>query len=67
MTRRQLEDALLAFELIERRVWLALTVGQAIVAAVCAVHNAPWPLPAGLSGSSSLTAAVLAVGHRRVR
>ncbi len=63
--RAQLEDALLAFELTERRVWLALSVGQAITAAICAVHNSPWPLPAGLGGSSSLTAAVSTLGRRR--
>jgi hypothetical protein len=66
-TRKQLEDALLAFELTERRVWLALSVWQALVAAVCAVHNSPWPLSAGLGGSSSLTAAVSALGRRRGR
>ncbi len=46
-TREKLELALLGVELIERVVWLALSVGLAVVAAICALRGSPWPLPAG--------------------
>jgi hypothetical protein len=46
-SRDEIEVALLAFELTERRVALALSVAMAIVAVLCALRGSPWPLPAG--------------------
>jgi hypothetical protein len=46
-TRDEVEVALLAFELTERRVALALYVAMTIVAVVCALCGSPWPIPAG--------------------
>ncbi len=70
-TRREIEDALLAFELTERRVevarqliLLAVTVALAAVTVLCALHGAPWPVSAGTGGSSGLTAAFSALSRR---
>lgn len=46
-TREEIELALLAFELTERRAALALSIALAVVAAICALRGSPWPLPAG--------------------
>lgn len=46
-TRELIELALLGVELIERVVWLALSVVLSVVAAICALRGSPWPLPAG--------------------
>jgi hypothetical protein len=45
-TREEVEVALLAFELVERRVALVLSVALAVVAVVCALRGSPWPVPA---------------------
>ncbi len=44
-TRERIELALLGVELIERVVWLALSVGLAVVAAICALRGSPWRYP----------------------
>ncbi len=62
-TRDEVEVALLAFELTERRVGLALSVVLAIVAAVCALRGSPWPVPAG-TGFAAVGFRVLSEGHR---
>jgi hypothetical protein len=62
-TRKQLKDALLAFELVERCVWLALSVALAVVAAVCALRGYPWPVPAG-TGFAAVGFRALSEGHR---
>jgi hypothetical protein len=46
-TREEVEIELLAFELIERRVALVLSVALAVVAVVCALRGSPWPVSAG--------------------
>jgi hypothetical protein len=59
-----MEEALLALELIERRVQLvrelvrlarqlvllAVTIALGVLAILCALHGAPWPLLAGSGG-----------------
>jgi hypothetical protein len=46
-TRREVEMALMVFELTERRVGLMLSVVLAIATVVCALHGSPWPVPTG--------------------
>jgi hypothetical protein len=46
-TREEIKNALLAFELIERRVCLVLTFAMAIVAMICALRGSSWPVPTG--------------------
>ena len=65
-TREEVETALLAFELVERCVWLTLSVGLAIVAAICALRGSPWPVPTG-TGFAALGFRVLAEGYRNRR
>jgi hypothetical protein len=62
-TRQELETALLAFELVARCIWLALSVALAVVAALCALHGSPWPVPAG-TGFAAVGFRVLSEGHR---
>ena len=71
-TPDEVELDLKAFELTERRVALlrqivlmVISVAFAVVTIICALHGSPWPVSAGLGGSSSVTAAVSALGHRR--
>jgi hypothetical protein len=47
-TRDEVEVALLAFELTERRVALVLSVAMTIVAVLCALRGSPWPISAGI-------------------
>ncbi len=58
-TKAKIELALLAFELVERCVWLVL----AVVAALCALRGSPWPLPAG-TGFAAVGFRVLTEGRR---
>jgi hypothetical protein len=46
-TRDEVEVALLAFELTERRVALVLSVAMTIVAVLCTLRGSPWPISAG--------------------
>lgn len=62
-TREEIELALLAFELTERRVALALSTALVIVAVICALRGSPWPLPAG-TGLAALGFRA-ALQHRR--
>lgn len=73
-TQAEIEDALLALELTERRfdlarkmVLLAISVAFAVVTILCALHGSPWPVPTGTGSLSSITAAVGALGQRRER
>jgi hypothetical protein len=65
-TRHEVEMALLAFELTERRVGLMLSVVLAIVAVVCALRGSPWPIPTG-TGFAAVGFRVLTEGHRSGR
>ncbi len=62
-TQHEVEMALLAFELTERRVGLVLSVVLAVVAAVCALRGSPWPIPTG-TGFAAVGFRVLTEGNR---
>ncbi len=70
-TQEEVEQDLKEFELVERRVnllrqlvLLVISVAFAVVAIICALRGYHWPSLA-TGGSSGLTAAVGALGHRR--
>jgi hypothetical protein len=61
-TREEVEIDLLAFELTERRVALALSVVLSIVAVVCALRGYPWPISTG-TGFAAVGFRVLTYGR----
>jgi hypothetical protein len=61
-TRQETELVVPAFELVERCVWLELSVGLAIVAAVCALRGYPWLVPAG-TGFAAVGFRAISEGH----
>jgi hypothetical protein len=71
-SREEVELALLAFELTERRfalfrqaVLLLIVVVSAVVTTVCALRGYAWPVPSLASSPGIASAAALAVGNGR--
>jgi hypothetical protein len=61
----ELELKLLAFELVERRVELLLSVAMTIVAAICALRGSVWTVPAGAGLAAVGFRALADANHRR--
>jgi hypothetical protein len=53
--RERIEDDLLAFELIERRWYLLLTVVLVLATAASTLLHATWPIPTGTGSMAGLS------------
>jgi hypothetical protein len=68
--KEEIENELLAFELVERKVELAIyvfvTIASAIATIVCLLEGYPWPAPSA-TGAASTVALVLGGWRARGR